>query len=155
MCMEENIDVSQFERKRYLRSELEQTEEQIHKCKRFIRYIKKAHIKRLVCLILSFVYLCICWWVKFFYAEQVGFNEWFVQRGYLPFGLFVFCLFWFPYNLLRYMGDCGVNFLAKLFFGNPKHSYVHVKQKSIEELAQLEARRIVIYEEIHLLDFSN
>lgn len=149
--MQENMDLSAMERMEYLNLELSETEKQIHKCKRSIEYLEKGHKRQRIRLIVSFLCIFIFYGLmNLFDSSNIITAVALIKYRYLSEAAFLFfLLIRFPYNLLRYLGECGMDGFAKLFLGNPAHSYVNMKQKSIVELAGLEAKRDAIYEQIH------
>ncbi len=149
--MQENMNLSAMGRIEYLHLELDETEKQIHKCKRFISQLEKKHKKQRIHLIISFFCIFIFYGLMcLFDSSNIIISVALIEYYYLAEAAFLFfLLIRFPYNLLRYLGECGMDGFARLFLGNPAHSYLNMKQKSIEELAQLQARRDGIYEQIH------
>lgn len=149
--MQKNMDLSTMEQMEHLQLELNETEKQIHKCKRFIEYLEKGHKKQRIRLIGSFFCIFIFYGLMCFFDSSnfIFYVAMFQYKILAEVAFLFFLLIRFPYNLLRYIGECGMDGFAKLFLGNPEHSYVNMKQKSIEELAQLTARRDGIYEQIH------
>ena len=149
--MQENVDLSAMEQMEYLHLDLNETEKQLHRCKRFIKQLEKNHKKQRMRLIVSFLCIFIFYGLmRIFDSSNIIVAVALIEYYYLAEIAFLFfLLIRFPYNLLRYMGECGMDGFAKLFLGNPALSYVNMKQKSIEELAQLTARRDGIYEQIH------